>query len=533
MNPARGSARHGFVPLCALSDVLPGAGVCALVEGRQIAIFRVGDAVFALDNLDPASGANVLSRGIVGDIQGERVIASPLYKHHYSLATGRCLEDAAKSVNVYPIRVLDGRIWVDTEPQRQRPPARRRRLVVVGNGMAGMRTVEELLGLAPETYEITVLGAEPRVNYNRILLSPVLAGEKRVEEVILHPPRWYAEHGVTLHSGDPVIRIDRRRRIARTRDGREAAYDRLLIATGSSPIVLPLPGARLPGVVTFRDLDDVEAMLDAARRVRRAAVIGGGLLGLEAASALAQRGMDVTVVHLFDRLMERQLDAAAADLLKSALAARGLKFRMPVKTVAVAGTERATGLRFEDGGELDADLVVMAAGIRPNIELARGAGLRCERGILVDDTMQTYDPSIYAVGECVQHRNSTFGLVAPLWEQARVCAIHLAELGVSRYHGMLPAARLKVSGIDLYSAGDFGGSEGGETLVLRDPGRSIYKRLVIRDNKLRGAVLYGDARHSEWYFELMAAGKDVSGLREHLLFGPPAALEPVPASIAG
>ncbi|MGH8261250.1 MAG: NAD(P)/FAD-dependent oxidoreductase, partial [Steroidobacteraceae bacterium] len=356
-------------------------------------------------------------------------------------------------------------------------------------------------------------------NYNRILLSPVLAGEKRAEDIVLHPPEWYARHGVTLHTGDPVAVIDRRQRIVRTRGGLAAPYDRLLIATGSSPIVLPIAGAGLPGVVTFRDLDDVHAMLDAARRVRRAAVIGGGLLGLEAAGALAHRGMDVTVVHLLDRLMERQLDAAAAGLLRAALERRGLKFRMETQTVAVAGTSRAEGLRFADGGGLEAELIVMAAGIRPNVELARAAGLRCERGILVDDTMQTYDPSIYAVGECVQHRDTTFGLVAPLWEQARVCAIHLAELGVSRYRGTPAAARLKVTGIDLYSAGDFAGAGGGETLVLRDPKRCVYKRLVIREDRLRGALLYGDAAHAEWYFELMASGKSVAPFRDHLLFG--------------
>ncbi|MGH8229509.1 MAG: nitrite reductase small subunit NirD [Steroidobacteraceae bacterium] len=255
----------GFTSVCALGDVPPGAGACALVDGRQIAIFRLGSAVYALDNFDPAGAANVLSRGIVGDLQGESVVASPLYKHHYSLATGRCVEDASKWVNVYPVRVVDGRIWVDTQSQAQRSGARCRRLVVIGNGMAGMRMVEELLSLAPDAYEITVLGAEPRVNYNRILLSPVLAGEKRADEIILHPAEWYARHRVTLHTGDPVVAIDRRRRLVRTRGGREAPYDRLLIATGSSPVVLPVAGARLPGVVTFRDLDDVEAMLRAAQ----------------------------------------------------------------------------------------------------------------------------------------------------------------------------------------------------------------------------------------------------------------------------
>ena len=518
-----GAVRRGWSSVCELEDVLPNAGACALVHGRQIAIFRIDGMIYAIDNCDPASHANVLSRGIVGDVKGERVVASPLYKHHYSLVTGRCLEDSARSVNVYPVRVLDGRIWVNAEPQQQPSIPRRRQLVVIGNGMAGMRAVEELLELAPDAYDITVFGAEPHVNYNRILLSPVLAGEKRADEIVLNTLEWYAEHRVTLHSGDPVVAIDRRRRVVRSRDGLEFPYDRLLIATGSKPIVLPIPGKELPGVVTFRDLADVDAMLEAARLYKKAVVIGGGLLGLEAANALALRGMDVTVVHLFDTLMERQLDTVAAALLKASLETRGLKFRMPARTAAILGETRAAGVRFDDGSEIEADLVVMAAGVRPNIELASGAGLRCERGILVDDTLQTFDPSVYAVGECVQHRNSTFGLVAPLWEQARVCAIHLAEVGVSRYRGTLLATKLKVAGIDLYSAGDFIGADGAEALVLQDHRYGIYKRLVIRDNKLRGAVLYGDAQHGSWYFELINAGQDVSALRNQLLFGPASA----------
>jgi nitrite reductase (NADH) large subunit len=316
------------------------------------------------------------------------------------------------------------------------------------------------------------------------------------------------------------VAIDRRRRIVRSQKGVELPYDRLLLATGSTPIVLPIPGKDLPGVVTFRDLADVDAMLDSARRYKTAAVIGGGLLGLEAASALVRRGMDVTVVHLFDTLMERQLDAAAAGLLRSSLEERGIKFRMPAKTSAVVGEERVRGLRFDDGTEIAADLVVMAAGVRPNTELATRAGLRSERGILVDDTLQTYDPSVYAVGECVQHRNRTFGLVAPLWEQARVCAIHLAEVGVSRYRSSVTATQLKVAGIELYSAGDFAAADGAEALVMQDHRNGIYKRLVIQNNRLRGAVLYGDARHGSWYFELMTAGRDIGAMRDRLLFGP-------------
>jgi len=462
----------------------------------------------------------VLSRGIVGDVKGERVVASPLYKQHYSLTTGRCLEDPARWVHVHGTRLLDGRVWVNADPPAVSAPVRKRRLIVVGNGMAGMRAVEELIALAPDAYDITVFGDEPHGNYNRILLSPLLAGEKRAEELVLHPPAWYAERGIALHAGDPVVHIDRRRRKVRSLAGRELPYDRLLLATGSRPIVLPIPGADLPGVVTFRDLTDVDVMLQATRTYSRAAVIGGGLLGLEAAHGLMRRGMDVTVVHLPATLMERQLDPAAAALLKASLESRGLEFRMRTQTVAVLGEERARGLRFDDGSELEADLIVMAVGVRPRIDLARDAGLACRRGILVDDTLQTYDPSIYAVGECVEHRNSTFGLVAPLWEQARVCAVHLAVLGASRYRGTLVPTQLKVAGIELYSAGDFSDGDGADALVLRDPERGVYKRVVIRDGKLKGAVLYGDVRNGSWYLELMRTGRDVGALRHSLLFGP-------------
>jgi nitrite reductase (NADH) large subunit len=530
--------------VCDLGEALPDAGIAALVDGRQIALFRVGDEVFALDNYDPNSDANVLARGLVGDIQGEPVVASPVYKHHFSLITGRCIEDADQSVRVYPARIADGRIWVKSEPKRAM--ARTRKLVVIGNGMAGMKVVEELLQIAPQAYEVTVFGAEPHPNYNRILLSPVLAGEKRIEDIILNPLEWYRSKGVTLHLGDPVVSIDRIRRIVRSRNGIEASYDRLLLATGSTPIMLPVPGKDLPGVVTFRDLQDVDVMLKASRAHKKAVVIGGGLLGLEAANGLMKQGMDVTVVHIFDSLMERQLDRAAAAMLKESLEKRGLKFRMSAKTVGILGyglqatddglserplprspgegqgggiPPRVTAVQFDDGRELPADLVVMAAGIRPNIELAHSAGLRCDRGVLVNDTMQTFDPSIYAVGECVQHRNSTYGLVAPLFDQARVCATHLAEFGIGHYTGSLVCTQLKVTGIDLFSAGDFIGGPKSEALVLKDARRGIYKRVVIENNKVLGAVLYGDVKDGPWYFELMTEGRDIGPLRDKLLFG--------------
>lgn len=393
------------------------------------------------------------------------------------------------------------------------------RLVVVGNGMAGMRTVEELLALAPGRYDITVFGAEPHGNYNRILLSPVLAGEKTVDDIMLNPREWYARNGIELIAGDPVVAIDRVRRRVRSQSGREVGYDRLLLATGSRPFIVPVPGHRLEGVIAFRDLQDVEAMLAAARDHRHAVVIGGGLLGLEAANGLLRQGMSVTVVHVGEALMERQLDKPAAALLKAALERRGLRILLSANTAELTGEARVTGVRLEDGTAIAADLVVMAAGVRPNIDLARAAGLHCERAIVVDDTMQTFDPRVYAVGECVQHRRATFGLVAPIWDQARVCAAHLAGAGHRRYVQQATATKLKVTGLDLYSAGDFIGGKDSEDLVLRDPRRGVYKRLVLQGDQLVGAVLYGDVRDGPWYFELIQSGAPVSAWRSRLLFG--------------
>jgi nitrite reductase (NADH) large subunit len=392
-------------------------------------------------------------------------------------------------------------------------------LVVIGNGMAGMRTVEELLKLAPDMYRTTVFGAEPHGNYNRILLSPVLAGEKTVDDIMLHTREWYASNGITLHAGDPVVRIDRKRRTVHAASGLAVKYDRLLIATGSKPFIVPVPGHALPGVIGFRDLHDVDAMLAAARRGGRAVVIGGGLLGLEAANGLLRQGMEVTVVHLTASLMNQQLDAPAAELLRASLERRGLRILLGRQTAAIEGEGRVQAVRFDDGQTLPADLVVMAAGVRPNVELAKAAGLHAERAIVVDDTLQTYDPRVYAVGECVQHRRSTFGLVAPIWDQARVCAAHLAGAGHRRYVQRATATKLKVTGVDLYSAGDIVGGEGSEDLVLRDPRGGVYKRLVVAGNRLTGAVLYGDVADGPWYFELIQKRTDISSMRDQLLFG--------------
>ncbi|MEX2575184.1 MAG: nitrite reductase large subunit NirB [Halofilum sp. (in: g-proteobacteria)] len=398
-------------------------------------------------------------------------------------------------------------------------PKQKQDLVVIGNGMAGMRAVEELLAIDDELFNITVCGSEPYGNYNRIMLSPLLAGEKELDEIMINTREWYDEHGITLHAGDPVVGIDRKRRMVQTQSGKELPYDRLLMATGSTPFLIPVPGNDLDGVVTFRDVEDVNGMLAASRQHSQAVVIGGGLLGLEAANGLMQQGMTVTVVHLAESLMERQLDAPAGGMLRQSLEERGMSFRMAAQTEAILGEQQVAGVRFADGEEIDADLVVMAAGIRPNTELARGAGLHCERGIVVNDTMQTYDPRIYAVGECVQHRDTTYGLVAPLWDQAKVCATHLAEVGTGRYQGSITSTKLKVTGIDLFSAGDFTGDAHTEDLVFQDPHRGIYKRLVLKNDRVAGVVLYGDTGDGNWYFQLMKDGTDVSAMRDRLIFG--------------
>ncbi|WP_119156902.1 nitrite reductase large subunit NirB [Caldimonas tepidiphila] len=400
------------------------------------------------------------------------------------------------------------------------------KLVMVGNGMAGVRTLEELLKIAPDLYEITVFGAEPHPNYNRILLSPVLAGEQTLEEIVLNPLSWYEEHGITLHLGKKVVEIDRRRRVVRAEDGTEAAYDRLLLATGSNPFMLPVPGRELDGVIGYRDIADTNAMIEAAKTYRHAVVIGGGLLGLEAANGLMLRGMQVTVVHIGDWLMERQLDSVAGGLLRKSLEERGLKFLLPAQTAALVGDRdggkagRVKAVQFKDGSEVPADLVVMAAGIRPNVELAEKAGLLCNRGIVVTDTLQTVtDPRIYAVGECAAHRGIAYGLVAPLFEQGKVCATHLAEFGIGRYTGSQVSTKLKVTGIDLFSAGDFMGGEGTEEIVLSDPWGGVYKKLVLKDDRLVGACLYGDTVDGSWYFKLVREGKNVAELRDKLMFG--------------
>jgi nitrite reductase (NADH) large subunit len=404
------------------------------------------------------------------------------------------------------------------------------KLVMIGNGMAGVRTLEELIKIAPEHYDITVFGAEPHPNYNRILLSPVLAGEQTLDEIVLNSFEWYAENNITLHAGKKVTEVDRVKRVVRAvaADGSviEAEYDRLLLCTGSNPFILPIPGKDLEGVIAYRDIADTNAMIDAATKYKHAVVIGGGLLGLEAANGLMLRGMTVSVVHVMPTLMERQLDVVAGGLLQKSLEERGLKFLMGAQTQELVGSElegkggRVKSIKFKDGTEVLADLVVMAVGIRPNTELAQTMRLHVDKGIVVTDTMQTVtDARIYSVGECAAHRGIAYGLVAPLFEQAKVAANHLAMYGIGRYTGSLTSTKLKVTGIDLFSAGNFIGGEGCEEIVMSDPFGGVYKKLVIKDDKLVGACMYGDTVDGSWYFKLLRDGRSVADIRDKLMFG--------------
>jgi nitrite reductase (NADH) large subunit len=397
----------------------------------------------------------------------------------------------------------------------------REHLVVIGNGMAGMRTVEELLKLeAASRFRITVFGAEPHVNYNRIMLSSVLAGDKSVDEIIINSRAWYDENGITLITSDAVTRIDRGDKTVTSASGLTVHYDRLLIATGSRPLAPPIPGLGLPGVCAFRDIADVDKMLAAAKVHKRAVVIGGGLLGLEAAWGLKQRGMSVALVHLMPTLMERQLDAAAGQMLQRDLDRRGIAFFTDGQTEEITGTQRVEGVQLADGRFVPADLVVLAIGIRPNIDLAKQAQLEVNRGIMVTDDMRTSDPEIFAVGECVEHRGNVFGLVAPIWDQAKVCAARLAGDEDALFISKALATSLKITGVDVFSAGALmAADEADDEITLRDDSRGLYKKIVLRDGKLVGAVLYGDVADGQWYLQIMRDKEDVSALRERLVFG--------------
>ena len=392
------------------------------------------------------------------------------------------------------------------------------RLVVVGAGMASGRALEHLLEQAPGRYDITLIGAEPRGNYNRLMLSPVLAGEKQYAEIITHDASWYAAHGIHTRFGETVTAIDRQRKVVVSREG-ETPYDKLVIATGSAPFIIPLPGKDLPGVMAFRDLDDVNRMVEASRRPdAKAVVIGGGLLGLEAAAALRLRGMEVVVLHLMGHVMERQLDPAAGQYLQRDLEARGIKVHCKAQTKAILGDSRVEAVALDDGTVYGADIVVMAVGIRPETRIAADAGVHVERGIVVDDHMVTSDPNILALGECVEHERMVYGLVAPLYDQAKVLAATLVGTEAA-FRPVPTATQLKVTGVAVYSAGDFSPADDREEIVLQDADSGIYKRLVLKDDRILGAVLYGETGDGPWFFDMLRNHTDTSEMRDALIFG--------------
>ncbi|CAM4489336.1 nitrite reductase (NADH) large subunit [Paenibacillus endophyticus] len=395
----------------------------------------------------------------------------------------------------------------------------KKKLVLIGNGMAGVRAIEHLLKLSPEGYDITIFGSEPHPNYNRIMLSSVLVGGADLQEIVINDWEWYRENNITLHTGHKITKIDTDRKKVISHQGIEAAYDTLIIATGSNPFMLPLPGADKEGVIGFRDIKDCEIMMDTAKKYKKAVVIGGGLLGLEAARGLLHLGMEVHVVHIHNHLMDRQLDEAASRMLQRDLEAQGMQFLLNKHTAAIKGKRRATGLAFTDGTEVDGDLVVMAVGIRPNVELARAAGIEVNRGIVINDFMQTSVPDIYAVGECAEHRGISYGLVAPLYEQGAVMIKHLVGVETAGYAGSVTSTKLKVSGVNVFSAGRFADTPGTRALKIQDDLAGTYKKIVIQDGKLVGAVLFGDTADGAELFASIKSGESIAGREKEILLG--------------
>ena len=391
-------------------------------------------------------------------------------------------------------------------------------LVIVGNGMAAARLVDELAKTALGRYAVAVIGEEPRLAYNRVLLSSVLAGETGSHEIELRPADWWRHRGVTVRYGYRVTEIDVGRRELKIANEESIAFSRLILATGSTPLRLNVPGADLAGVHTFRDSRDVDLLLTLAARKKRVVVVGGGLLGLEAAYGLAKAGAPVTLIHLMERLMERQLDAPAADLLKSLVERKGINILLNANTARIHGETRVEGVELADGRRIEADAVIFAAGIRPNVALAKEAGISVNRGVVVDDCLQTGAPDIFALGECAEHRGICYGLVEPAYEQARVLARHLAG-GAARYGGSVVATNLKVSGVSVFSAGDFMSGEGCEAIVLSDARGGTYKKLVIAEGRLTGAVLVGDTADALWYLELIRNREPIARIRAGMMFG--------------
>ncbi|WP_284643896.1 nitrite reductase large subunit NirB [Paenibacillus silviterrae] len=395
----------------------------------------------------------------------------------------------------------------------------KRRLVLIGNGMAGVWCVEHILKLAPQQFEVTIFGSEPHPNYNRILLSSVLAGDSSMKDIVLNDWDWYKDNHIHFHAGHTVTKIDTERKTVTSDKGVQVEYDELILATGSLPFMLPLPGADKEGVIAFRDIKDCETMIDTAKKYKKAVVIGGGLLGLEAARGLLNLNMDVSVVHIYRHLMERQLDETAARMLQSELESQGMKFLLEKQTEQLVGKRRVTGVKFKDGTLAEADLVVMAVGIRPNVQLAKDSGIEVNRGIVVDDFLQTNIPNVYAVGECAEHRGIAYGLVAPLYEQGDVLAKKLCGLDCEGYQGSVTSTKLKVSGVDVFSGGQYNDVPGSKSIKFQDEFSGIYKKIVIQNGKIVGAVMFGDTSDSSRIFKLIRTGEDITGREKEAVLG--------------
>jgi nitrite reductase (NADH) large subunit len=395
----------------------------------------------------------------------------------------------------------------------------KKKIVLVGNGMAGVSCIEQLLKLAPNSYEITIFGSEPHPNYNRILLSSVLAGDADMKDIVINDWSWYEENHITLHTGETVNKIDTERKIVSTDGGISVPYDELILATGSLPFMLPLTGADKEGVIAFRDIKDCETMITTAKTYKKAVVIGGGLLGLEAARGLLNLNMEVSVVHINEYLMNLQLDRTASSLLQQELERQGMKFLLKKNSETILGKKRVTGLRFTDGSEVEADLIVMAVGIRPNIALARSSGVEINRGIVVNDYLETNIPNVYSIGECAEHRGVAYGLVAPLYEQGAVLAKRLAGVEAAAYQGSVVSTKLKVSGVDVFSAGQYADGPGTRAVRVQDDFEGIYKKVVIRNGKVIGAVLFGDISDGSRLFAMIRNGEDVTGKEKTVLLG--------------
>ncbi|MCR6105194.1 NAD(P)/FAD-dependent oxidoreductase [Salipaludibacillus agaradhaerens] len=395
----------------------------------------------------------------------------------------------------------------------------KRKLVLVGNGMAGVRCLEEILKEDPDRFEITVFGKEPYPNYNRIMLSSVLQGDTSIEDIVINSYDWYEKHNIQLFTGESVEQIDTLAKTVHTDQGRDVAYDDLILATGSNPFMLPLPGSDKEGVIAFRDIKDCQAMIDASQKYKKAVVIGGGLLGLEAARGLLNLGMDVDVVHIMDHLMERQLDASASSMLKKELESQGMNFLMNHHTEAILGSDRVKKVSFKDGRTVKADLVVMAVGIKPNIAMAQASGIQTNRGVVVDDYMQTSAPNVYAVGECAEHREMVYGLVAPLYEQGKALAKKICQKDAGQgYQGSILSTKLKVSGVDVFSAGEFGDDPAARAIRIQDEFEGIYKKVIIRQDKIVGAVLFGDTSESTKLLGMINQETDTSDMKNISIF---------------